>query len=207
MKCSAAASSFPASRAAEARATALRMPSASFGGGLLHVHQREQRRLVQRERAHAPGIREGGDQRHRAAVRMAYQREGRAGCLQHRLDERYLVAQADHAIGRPRRAPAGVVRVGGDDPKARGERLHQPAPLPRGAGVGVDADHARAGARLAIVRLWPIHASSVPGDHDLEVLAGHDHGCISRPVELADQREQVLLQGQLRRGFERGEGL
>jgi len=132
-------------------------------GGLVRLDEREQRRLVERHRAHAPRVRERRDQRYRGAVGMTHQRErrpggmarrrGGAGSGEHRLDERNLVVQADDPVRRPVRTLARVVRVGREDAELRREQLQQPAPLRRAAGVRMQADDARAGPGLAKERL------------------------------------------------------
>ena len=57
------------------------------------VDDREERRLVEGEGAHARGSVEGSDQRHGGAVRMADEDERRTGPGEHRLDQGHLVAQ------------------------------------------------------------------------------------------------------------------
>src|SRR5918996_3223694 len=54
---------------------------------------------------------------------------------------------------------------------------------------------------------WRVRIASVPRDHDLEVLARHDHRAVPRPVEPLDQRHEIALERGLRRRFERSESL
>ena len=62
---------------------------------------------------------------------------------------------------------------------------------------------------MAIPLLWDWRVndlSSVPGDHDLEVLARYHHGAIARAVELIDQRREIALQRGLCSAVECSEG-
>ena len=40
---------------------------------------------------------------------------------------------------------------------------------------------------------------SVPGNNDLEILAGHHHGVVCRAIELFDQADEIVLESRLRR--------
>ena len=110
----------------------------SFGfvrRGCLRIEQREQRWFVQGHCTYTTGVGQGRDQRDRGAIGMSNQRQWRAGSREHRLDERDLVAKMNDPVRRPLRALAGVIRIGSEDAKRRREKVHQRAPLPRGARI------------------------------------------------------------------------
>lgn len=57
-------------------------------------------------------------------------------------------------------------------------------------------------------RSFPMRCrASAPVNDDFEVLARHDHGAVSRAVELRGEREQIALERRLRVRRERSEGL
>src|SRR5262245_10525833 len=80
---------------------------------------------------------------------MANQRQWRASSREHRLDEPDLVPKVNDSVRRPVWALAGVIGIGSEDAEPWREEIHQPAPLPRGARVRMDADDAGAGSCLA----------------------------------------------------------
>src|SRR5262245_37767885 len=113
------------------------------------IDESEENRLVQREPAYSTWLRERGDQRHRGAIGVSDQYMRIACARQHGLEQVDFVAKGQRTIGRPRRTLAGTERVGGQDVEPAGERLHERAPLHRGARVCVEADDSTPGAGLA----------------------------------------------------------
>src|SRR5215470_6660341 len=81
---------------------------------------------------------------------MTDQRQWRTGSPEHRFDEPDLVPEVDDSVRRPSRALAGVIRIGSEDAEPWREKIHQAAPLPRGARIRVYAYDSGAGSCLAI---------------------------------------------------------
>src|SRR5919108_1604187 len=64
------------------------------------------------------------------------------------LEQLDFILEPDRPVG-PGRALACAVRIRRQDVELRREQLHQAAPLPRAARIGVQANYARSRARLA----------------------------------------------------------
>src|SRR5215472_11103642 len=80
---------------------------------------------------------------------MTDQRQWRASPPEHWLDELDLILEANDPVRRPLRAIAGVIRIDSEDAEPRCKKIHQSAPLPRGARVRMHAHDSGAGSGLA----------------------------------------------------------